>query len=75
MATCQMCPAECKDHKWGRIAAHNEGWFFSRSGEAFCPLHLPNWVPQWRAERKFWSLREPPCDRPENGRLPGPGMD
>lgn len=51
MSTCQHpdCTAEIPDHKWGQIRA--EGWFRQRDGTVWCPLHVPDWVPQWRARR------------------------
>ena len=40
------CAKSIKDHYWGHVKA--EGWFFSKAGEAYCPEHLPEWVPAWR---------------------------
>lgn len=45
------CPAEFPDHRWGRIRAADDGWFFQRTGERWCPVHVPSWVPAWRAEQ------------------------
>jgi hypothetical protein len=46
------CPRTYQGHKWGRIKAGEEGWFFPRdSGEAYCPDHLPPWVQEWRARK------------------------
>jgi hypothetical protein len=62
MVQCQECPAECKDHKWGRIAAHNGGWFFTRSGLGYCPLHVPSWVSLWRQEKEDNDVNNPRCE-------------
>lgn len=44
------CEEKIKNHRWGRTKA--EGWFSYRDGSGdFCPLHLPEWVLEWR-ERK-----------------------
>ena len=43
------CTASFKDHRWGRIKAHDAGWFTTRDNErAWCPEHVPAWVPVWR---------------------------
>lgn len=62
MSQCQECPAECEDHKWGRIKAQNLGWFFTRSGLVYCPQHNPSWVKSWRHERDGIDYNEPPCN-------------
>lgn len=38
-------------HYWGKVTASNAGWFFQRTGEAWCPEHVPEWVTEWRARR------------------------
>lgn len=38
--------------KWDEIRAAEKGWFFQHDGKAFCPTHVPDWVPQWRADVK-----------------------
>jgi predicted component of type VI protein secretion system len=45
------CTATVAGHKWAKIRATSEGWFFSQQGEAFCPQHLPDWVGPWRARQ------------------------
>ena len=48
-----------KDHRWGHIKAHDEGWFFSKtSKKAWCPDHIPNWVKQYRENKKQDDLME-----------------
>ena len=45
------CDAKIKDHAWGHIKA--DDWFFSKqTGNLFCPEHIPDWVPAWRARKK-----------------------
>lgn len=46
------CLATYKSHKWGQIKAGDEGWFFTKENEAFCPAHVPSWVEEWRAKKK-----------------------
>jgi hypothetical protein len=43
------CDQKIKDHMWGRIKA--TGWFFQKDGSAYCPDHIPEWVPAWREQR------------------------
>lgn len=43
------CQNAIKDHYWGHVKATK--WFLQRSGEAWCPDHVPEWVEQWRARR------------------------
>lgn len=45
------CTATYRDHRWGHSAAAACGWFFQRSGEAWCPEHNPPWVEAWRARQ------------------------
>lgn len=53
MAQCrhETCEAEFKDHRWGRIKAHDAGWFEQKDGTAWCPEHNPPWVAEWRASQ------------------------
>ena len=39
--------------KWDDIRAQNDGWFSSRQkpGVWWCPKHVPDWVPAWRARK------------------------
>jgi hypothetical protein len=35
------------------MKADGEGWFHSKAEEqAYCPAHVPEWVPAWRAKRE-----------------------
>jgi len=43
------CDAEIKGHAWAVIKA--EDWFFQKDGTSWCPDHLPDWVPAWRARQ------------------------
>jgi hypothetical protein len=51
------CTAEHPRNKFASIRAAEEGWFRSRAEELdYCPEHVPDWVPAWRAkqaEKKF----------------------
>jgi len=46
------CPRTVGRSKFERIRAGSEGWFFPREGGAWCPDHLPEWVPAWRERQK-----------------------
>lgn len=35
---------------WDAIKAHGAGWLLMKNGDAWCPEHLPEWVPRWRAK-------------------------
>jgi hypothetical protein len=48
---CQVCTAKTPGHNWGKRKAQAEGWFFTRDGKAYCPVHNPPWVAEWRARR------------------------
>lgn len=43
------CSRTFRDHRWGAIQAQNDGWFLQTNGDAWCPEHVPDWVPEWRA--------------------------
>jgi hypothetical protein len=46
------CTASHPSGKWGTMAADKAGWFHSKAEEcAWCPEHLPDWVPAWRAKQ------------------------
>lgn len=53
MKTCSHpdCNQEFKDHAWGHIHAHNQGWFEQKNGDVWCPNHIPDWVAKWRAKK------------------------
>lgn len=43
------CGRTVKNNRWARTKA--TGWFFTRDGRAFCPNHVPAWVPAWRRQQ------------------------
>lgn len=43
------CDAQLDLHKWGKIKS---GWFFTKDGKGYCPLHIPDWVDEWRRKRR-----------------------
>jgi len=45
------CLHNVSNHYWGKVAANDAGWFFQRTGEAWCPEHVPEWVEEWRARK------------------------
>jgi hypothetical protein len=47
------CHNHIVDNKFARIRAGEAGWFFSRrTGKAFCPEHVPEWVKPWRGKKQ-----------------------
>lgn len=46
----EECTTTVQNHYWARVKA--EDWFFQRSGEAWCPAHVPDWVAGWREGKK-----------------------
>jgi hypothetical protein len=47
------CPAQVPGSRHDQIRAQAAGWFFSRREDAaFCPDHVPDWVPAWRERQK-----------------------
>ena len=48
MIVCEECDAAIKDNRWAKTGAVD--WFFARSGKAWCPKHIPEWVHTWRKE-------------------------
>lgn len=42
------CEVKIKNHYWGRVKSN--GWFHQKSGESWCPAHVPDWVEAWRAK-------------------------
>lgn len=46
------CTATFPGSKWDSIRAGDTGWFFTKVGDAYCPEHVPEWVPAWRARQK-----------------------
>lgn len=43
------CTARIKNNRWGKTKA--VGWFFTKSGHAWCPEHIPSWVEGWRVNK------------------------
>jgi hypothetical protein len=44
------CTASHPGGKHAAIRAAAEGWFRSSKAQlSFCPAHVPDWVPEWRA--------------------------
>lgn len=59
------CANSIRDHSWGHIKA--AGWFFSKTGEAYCPEHIPEWVPAWRARaRRARATEQPTAPNPDS---------
>jgi hypothetical protein len=48
----EQCTEQHPSGKWGTIRADETGWFHALNGEAYCPKHVPLWVPQWRARKR-----------------------
>lgn len=48
---CSACDRTVPGHRWGKIKAQDQGWFFAKDGAAFCPEHVPEWVEEWRARK------------------------
>jgi hypothetical protein len=46
------CTASHPGSRWDAMKADKAGWFHSRAEEcAWCPKHVPDWVPAWRAKQ------------------------
>lgn len=45
------CDERIEGDHYKTLRAAKMGWFFKQNGEAWCPLHLPAWVPEWRAKK------------------------
>lgn len=45
------CTQAVLNHRWAHLRAQTDGWFFQRNNTAWCPDHVPDWVPAWRAKR------------------------
>jgi hypothetical protein len=46
------CKASHPSSRWDAMKADRDGWFHSYQEEcAYCPAHVPEWVPAWRAKR------------------------
>ncbi len=45
---CIVCGIKTAGNKWANMRAHQEGWFTLKTGDSFCPAHVPAWVQEWR---------------------------
>jgi hypothetical protein len=45
------CDASFLNHYWGKIRAHEAGWFMGQNGLNACPQHVPSWVAGWRQKK------------------------
>jgi hypothetical protein len=62
------CPARFPGSKFDAIDAGVEGWFFSRQDDlAYCPEHVPGWVPGWRARKSAGPPRPRSLELPPEG--------
>lgn len=34
--------------RWDAMHANDDGWFFERNGNVWCPRHRPAWLTTWR---------------------------
>lgn len=51
--TYEGCTATVKNHYWGKVRAHADGWFMSSDEKVIrCPEHLPDWVIPWREKKR-----------------------
>lgn len=47
------CQASHPGSRFDAIRAGEQGWFHSKAeAVAFCPAHVPEWVPAWRAKQE-----------------------
>lgn len=51
------CDESYQEHRWGAIKAHDAGWFTQKDGTAWCPQHVPDWVPAWRERQRLRAIR------------------
>lgn len=52
LGKCELCDATTLLHKWAKVRARDAGWFENKEGKWWCPLHVPDWVAKWRADKK-----------------------
>ena len=53
----QGCTASHPGSRFDAMKADREGWFHSKAEEtAYCPAHIPDWVPAWRARQAAWKF-------------------
>jgi len=43
------CHAEIQDNYWSKVKS---GWFQTRDGRSWCPVHIPEWVEEWRKNKE-----------------------
>lgn len=48
---CCRCVASIASSRFDHIRAGEAGWFFTKAGDAYCPVHIPAWVAEWRARQ------------------------
>lgn len=46
------CVNTHKQDRCNTTKAQYEGWFFQKDGTAWCPEHTPEWVAEWRENRR-----------------------
>lgn len=47
------CKASHPGSRWDAVKADGAGWFHGKAEEqAYCPEHVPGWVPAWRARQR-----------------------
>lgn len=46
------CRTSYSKDMWSSIKATEAGWFQQKDLTAFCPEHVPDWVPAWRAKQR-----------------------
>lgn len=46
------CRKRYRNDRWSKIEAHDKGWMMQKNGDNWCPGHLPDWVEEWRKNRK-----------------------
>lgn len=44
------CESIIKNHYWGYVKS--DRWFFGKDGKGYCPIHIPDWVAEWRKKKK-----------------------
>jgi len=52
MIKCAVCDDSVKDNRWAKIRAHSAGWLFLKNGVAYCPLHIPDDLRDWRESKR-----------------------
>ena len=71
------CTASHPGSRWDAMKADRGGWFHSYQEEqAYCPDHVPDWVPAWREKRaaKLHKVRRSVTGLPTVVRCSGCGL-